>query len=414
MPGDVDGKGAKSGPLHGIRVLDLTGTLMGPYCTQIMADLGADVIKVEAQYGDTTRGLPPCAEPELGGMFMNLNRGKRSIVLNLKEPAGRDILIGLVERSDVFVHSMRGQAMRRLNLHYDVLQQIKPDLVYANLYGFGRDGPYADLPAYDDVIQAASGLAMLQGQLQNGEPAYLATAIADKVGGLTAVYAIIAALLSRARTGEGQEIEVPMFETLVAFVMTEHLSGAIFQPRLGEPVYPRIVATDRRPYRTRDGYIAVMIYNDKQWRSFFRAMNHPAWSEAPEFMSMTTRTEAIDSVYGKLAEVLLERTSAQWLELMRAAEIPAMELYTTEDLLRDEHLEAVGFWKRAAVGSGSVRYPGIPTRFSRTPGNIAFAAPRLGQDSSDILRELGLSGTDIDTLVARGIVGIAAPPDVAA
>ncbi|RYY12531.1 MAG: CoA transferase, partial [Alphaproteobacteria bacterium] len=236
----MSGKG--KGPLAGVRVLDLTSVLMGPYATQIFADLGADVVKVESPDGDTTRHLPPGKEEGQGGMFLNVNRGKRSIVLDLKQPAGREALLALARDADVFVHSMRAQAIGRLGLDYEALKVVNPRIIYANLYGFGRSGPYRDYPAYDDIVQAASGLVDLQAKLSHGQPTYLGTVVADKVTGLTGAYAIIAALFARERSGEGQEIEVPMFETLVSFTMIEHLCGSLFDPPLGPPEYPRVTA----------------------------------------------------------------------------------------------------------------------------------------------------------------------------
>ena len=267
--------GAGKGPLAGVRVLDLTSVLMGPYTTQIMADLGADVIKVESPSGDTTRSLPPGPEDDLGAMFMNVNRGKRSIVLDLKDKKGRDALLRLAKDSDVFIHSMRARAIGRLGLAYEDVKAANPDLIYANLYGYGRTGPYADYPAYDDIVQAASGIVALQASLSQGEPTYLATVVADKVAGLTAAYAIMAALFERERNGGGQEIEVPMFETLTSFSMLEHLCGAMFDPPIGPTGYPRALSPQRRPYRTSDGYIAVMIYNDRHWTNFFDAIGNP-------------------------------------------------------------------------------------------------------------------------------------------
>ena len=245
--------GRGKGPLAGVRVLDLTSVLMGPYATQIFADLGADVIKVEDPRGDTTRFLPPGPEPGRGAMFINLNRGKRSLALDLKQPAARAALLRLVKNTDVFLHSMRAGAINRLGLDYASVREANPDIIYANLYGFGRAGSYRDYPAYDDIVQAAAGLADLQSRLNGGEPAYLATVVADKVAGLTAAYAICAALYAREKGAGGQEIEVPMFETLVSFVCAEHLSGSLFDPPIGPPEYPRVVSAERRPYRTADG-----------------------------------------------------------------------------------------------------------------------------------------------------------------
>lgn len=394
--------GRLQGPLAGVRVIDLTSVLMGPYATQIFADLGADVVKVEAPDGDTTRYLPPGPDPTRGGMFLNVNRGKRSLALDLKQAPARDALLRLVESADVFVHSMRPGAIRRLGLDYPTLHAINPRLVYANLYGFGREGPYRDYPAYDDIVQAASGLVDLQARLSEGRPTYLGTVVADKVAGLTGTYAILAALFARTRTGEGQEVEVPMFETLVSFTMIEHLCGALFDPPQGPPEYPRVTATARRPYATKDGFIGVMIYNDKHWRSFFHALDDPEWTRDPMFASMRSRTENIDTVLTKLAEVMRERTTDEWLALLRAAEVPAMAIATPSDLLHDPHLEATGFWNERESEFGRLRFPGIPTRFSATPGAIGDPGPALGADSRAILAEAGLAPAAIDALLASG------------
>lgn len=394
--------GRMQGPLAGVKVVDLTSVLMGPYATQILADLGADVIKVESPDGDTTRYLPPGPDPTRGGMFLNVNRGKRSLVLDLKQPAARDALIRLIEGADVFVHSMRPGAIRRLGLDYPALHAANPRIVYANLYGFGRDGPYRDYPAYDDIVQAASGLVDLQARLSDGKPTYLGTVVADKVAGLTGVYAILAALFARTSTGAGQEVEVPMFETLVSFTMIEHLCGSLFDPPQGPPEYPRVTAVARRPYATKDGFIGVMIYNDKHWRSFFHALGDPEWTRDLMFASMRSRTENIGVVLAKLADVMLERTTEEWLALLREAEVPAMAIATPADLLHDRHLEETGFWTERDSEFGRLRFPGIPTRFSATPGAIGDPGPALGADSRAILTEAGLDGGAIDALVRTG------------
>nr|WP_314075414.1 CoA transferase [uncultured Roseococcus sp.] len=273
------------GTLAGLRVLDLTAVLMGPFCTQILADHGAEVIKVEGPEGDTTRQLPVSRAPGMGAMFFNLNRGKRGISLDLKRPEGRAALLRLAESADVFIHAMRADAMTRLGLTYADLRAVNPRIIYANMYGFSRRGPYAAWPAYDDTIQAMSGMAALQGRM-NGAPAYSATLVADKVSGLTALYAVLMALLHRNRTGEGQEIEVGMFETMANFVLTDHVNGALFDPPEGEPVYPRAASPHRRPYRTKDGWIAVLIYNDKHWRAFVELTGQPEWARDPRFSTL--------------------------------------------------------------------------------------------------------------------------------
>lgn len=396
--------GRGKGPLAGVRVLDLTSVLMGPYATQIFADLGADVIKIEGPAGDTTRFIPPGPDPSRGAMFLNVNRGKRSLALDLKQPAAREAILRLAKDADVFIHSMRAQAIARLGLDYTALAAANPRIIYANLYGYGRSGPYRDYPAYDDIVQAASGIVDLQARLSGGEPTYAATVIADKVAGLTGAYAVIAALFARERTGIGQEIEVPMFETLVSFAAVEHLCGSLFTPPLGPPEYPRATSPSRKPYKTSNGYIGVMIYNDKQWQAFFRALGDPEWSRDPMFASMRSRTENISKVLAQVALVLESRSSEEWMELFRRAEIPATPIASLQDLLHDPHLEQTGFWQEADTDMGRLRFPGIPTAFSATPGEIGDPGPALGADNTTILSESGFSDAEIAALKASGAV----------
>jgi len=389
----VAGKG--QGPLKGVRVIDLTSVLMGPYATQIFADLGADVIKVEGPEGDTTRVIPPGPAADRGAMFLHVNRGKRSVKLDLKQPAARAALLKLCEGADVFIHSMRGRAIARLGLDYDAVRAVNPRIVYANLYGFGRSGPYADYPAYDDIVQAASGIVALQAHLSGGTPTYLATVVADKVAGLTATYAVMAALFHRERIGEGQEIEVPMFETLASFAMIEHLVGALFDPPIGPPGYPRALSEARRPYATRDGHIAVMIYNDRQWRSFFDAIGNPPWSADPMFASLATRTRNIHAVLGQLAETIATRTTDEWMTLLKQAECPAMPILSLDDLMHDPHLEATGFWHEVDTPDGRMRMPAGFPRFSAAPGAPGAPGAALGEHTEEVLREAGLDDAEI-------------------
>lgn len=402
----MSGKG--KGPLAGVRVLDLTSVLMGPYATQIFADLGADVIKVESPSGDTTRFIPPGPDASRGAMFLNVNRGKRSIVLDLKQGEARAALLKMAQSADVFIHSMRSSAIGRLGLDYAALKAANPKIIYANLYGFARSGPYRDYPAYDDIVQAASGIVDLQARLSGGEPTYAATVIADKVAGLTGAYSVIAALYAREKTGIGQEIEVPMFETLVSFAMVEHLCGSLFVPPQGPPEYPRATSEARRPYRTADGYIGVMIYNDKHWRAFFDALGNPEWSQDPMFASMRSRTQNIGTVLAKVAEVIETRSTEEWVELFRQAHIPATAIKSLTDLLDDPHLVETGFWQERETPEGTLRFPGIPTTFSETPGAIGDPGPALGGESLDVLREAGFSAEEIADLQARGAVRTAA------
>jgi crotonobetainyl-CoA:carnitine CoA-transferase CaiB-like acyl-CoA transferase len=378
----------RSGPLAGVRVVDLTAMVMGPYCTQIMADLGADVIKVEPPEGDNTRYVSVGPAPGMSGVFVNVNRGKRSVVLDLRSDAGRTALRRLAGRSDVFIHSMRAKAIAKLGFDYAQVAALNPAIVYTNCYGYGRRGPDRDLTAYDDTIQAECGLPAVQ-QLLTGEASYVGTIMADKVAGLTALYATMMALFHRARTGEGQEVEVAMFETMASFMLVEHANGALFQPALGPAVYPRVVARNRRPYPTLDGHISALIYNDKQWSAFVGAVK-PAWAGDPRFATLELRARHIDTVYTLVGEILKGRTTQAWLALFRALEIPAAPIRTPDELFDNPHLNAVGLFETLDTPHGPVRFPGVPTWFSRTPGSVAAAAPELGEHTREVLEELGL------------------------
>ncbi|MFE6862047.1 CaiB/BaiF CoA transferase family protein [Nocardia sp. NPDC057668] len=383
------------GPLTGVRIVDLTAMVMGPYCTQILADMGADVIKVEPPGGDDTRRISVGPEPGLGGVFVNVNRGKRSAVLDLRTEAGCATLRGLIAGADVFIHSMRAGAIARLGFDYAAVAAINPTIVYTNCYGYGRRGPDADRTAYDDTIQAECGLPFVQEKL-TGAPGYVGSIIADKVAGLTAVYATMMALFHRERTGEGQEVEVPMFETMAAFMLVEHANGAMFDPPLSGAGYPRAVTPERKPYRTRDGHLSALVYNDKQWNAFVSAVR-PAWA-GPEYATLAQRAARIDTVYGLLSETFLERTTAEWLELLRALDIPAAPVRTLDELFDNPQLTESGFFETVDTPYGKVRFPGPPTWFSRTPGGVAGPAPRLGADTDDIVQEFGPAGELIDHL----------------
>ena len=390
---------ASQGPLVGVRVVDLTAMVMGPYCTQIMADMGADVIKVEPPEGDNTRYISVGPAPGMSGVYVNVNRGKRAIVLNLRTEEGRVALRALIKTADVFIHSMRSKAVAKLGFGYDDVAAINPAIVYTNCYGYGRRGPNRDLPAYDDTIQAECGLPAVQEQL-TGEANYVGTIMADKVAGLTALYATMMALFHRERTGEGQEVEVSMFETMASFMLVEHANGAMFDPPLGPAVYPRTVAPNRKPYRTSDGHIAALIYNDKHWNAFINAVR-PAWA-TELYATLELRANDIDTVYGLVAETMLERTTAEWMALFRELEIPAAPLNTPDALFDHPHLNAVGLFETVDTQYGPVRMPGVPTWFSRTPGRIAGPTRELGADTADVLDELGLGSTDIEPAVGSG------------
>jgi crotonobetainyl-CoA:carnitine CoA-transferase CaiB-like acyl-CoA transferase len=376
------------GPLSGIRVVDLTAMVMGPYCTQIMADMGADVIKIEPPEGDNTRNISVGPVPGMSGVFVNVNRGKRSVVLDLRSEAGKTVLRRLIEQADVFIHSMRSKAITKLGFGYQDVAAINPDIIYSNCYGYSRRGPDRDLTAYDDTIQAECGLPAVQRML-TGEANYVGTIMADKVAGLTTLYATMMALFHRERTGEGQEVEVGMFETMASFMLVEHANGAMFSPALGPAIYPRAVAPNRRPYRTKDGHISALIYNDKQWSAFVGAVR-PPWASDPLYATLELRARRIDTVYALIADTLKERTTQEWLELFRALDIPAAPLRTPDELFHNPHLNAVGFFETVDTPQGPVRFPGVPTWFSRTPGRVAGAAPELGANTREVLEELGL------------------------
>jgi crotonobetainyl-CoA:carnitine CoA-transferase CaiB-like acyl-CoA transferase len=389
----ANGRRSAKGPLAGIRVIDLTAMVMGPYCTQIMADMGADVIKVEPPDGDGTRFISVGPAPGMSGVFFNVNRGKRSIVLDLRSNEGAAALRALIKTADVFVHSMRSKAIAKLGFGYEDVAAINPKIVYTNFYGYSRRGPDKDRTAYDDTIQAECGLPAVQKML-TGEANFVGTIMADKITGLTAVYATMMALFHRERSGEGQEVEVSMFETMAAFMLVEHANGAMFTPPLGPAIYPRAVAPNRRPYRTKDGHISALIYNDKQWSAFMQAVR-PAWA-SEEYATLARRAQHINTVYALVADTMQERTSEEWLSLLGSLDIPASPIRTPAELLDNEHLKAAGFFETVESPFGPVRFPGVPTWFSRTPGAVAGAAPTLGAHTQEVLKELGLPTTASD------------------
>lgn len=398
-------------PLAGIRVLDLTSVVFGPYAAQSLADAGADVLKIEPPAGDSTRLTGPAREAGMAAIFLGVNRSKRSVVLDLKQPSARAALLALVDQADVFMHSVRPQKMAALGLDPDTLRRRNPRLVYAGLHGFGETGPYAGQPAYDDIVQGMSGLADLMAR-QTGEPRYLPTIAADKTCGLVAAQAILAALFARERTGEGQFVEIPMFESMVSFTLLEHFYGRhVGEPGPNATGYPRVLAPWRRPYRTADGHLCLMPYTDAHWQRFF-AHAYPAAVGDARFASMSARTTHIAALYALLGEIVATQSTAHWLELCQRLEIPAAPLGRLDALEDDPHLKAVDFFvdvPDAAVGSyrltrSPVRYAGV----SATPGR----PPRLGEHTRAALAEAGLSEADIAALIAEGAAVQAPVPDI--
>jgi crotonobetainyl-CoA:carnitine CoA-transferase CaiB-like acyl-CoA transferase len=379
-----------AGPLDGVRVVDMTGVGMGPWATQTLGDMGADVIKIEAEAGDVFRYVRPSHHGPMSPPFLNLNRNKRSVVLDAKTPKGLTAIQRLIARGDVFVSNVRPQAMRRLGLDYEGVRKLNPRIIYCACYGFSEDGPYAGRAAVDDIIQAASGLAWLQGYGQPA-PRYVNSIVADKLVGTTVAQAIGFALYSREETGQGQFVEVPMFETMVAFLVPEHLAGRTFDPPLGEAGYVRLLNPYRKPFKTQDGYIGVVPYNDLQWQRFFKIAGHPEMIEDPRYNSVLARSNYFHELYKFIGDTLITNTTAHWSEVFARAELPYAPVNSIDQVLDDPHLKATGFWRQVDHPTeGKLNMPGIPVKFSATPGTIRRHAPNIGEHTEEVLRELGL------------------------
>ena len=380
-----------AGPLDGIRVVDMTAVGMGPWATQMLGDMGADVIKIEApDGGDIFRHVSPQRHAGMSHAYLNLNRNKRSVVLDAKRPDQLAALLALIDRADVFVSNVRPQALERLGLDYPHLSERNPKLIYCGCYAYSEAGPYAGRGGVDDTIQAASSMAWFQGGV-DGPPKYVKSIVADKVAALWVTQSISMALFARERSGKGQAIEVPMFESLVAFMMVEHLAGRTFDPPIGPAGYNRITADSRKPFRTRDGYIAVVPYTDAQWRRFFALAGREDLAADPRFAKLTVRARNIEALYAELEPILAERTSAEWSTAFAEADLPFAPVNSVDDLLVDPHLKAVGFWHRLEHATeGALKMPGIPVNFSATPGSIRRPPPALGEHTTEVLAELGI------------------------
>jgi len=393
-----------SGPLAGVRILDLTTVQMGPWCTRIVADLGADVIKVEAPDGDSSRYTGVPRHRGMSGSFQHNARGKRSIAIDLKQPAAQQAVLRLVPTVDAFASNIRPAALARLGLDYGSVRQANPSIVYLSMVGYGSDGRYAGQPAYDDLIQAAAAIPMLL-QRSTGQPRFIPMAAIDRIVGSAAANALLAGLLARARTGIGQMIEVPMFETIAQFVLSEHMQGQTFDPPTSPAGYPRTLSPHRRPYPTRDGFIAVLPYNDGQWRRFFEIVGkaHILQSD-PRFADIASRTANIDALYEMIGEELRHRTTEAWLDLLRRHDIPCMRPHTLETLLEDPHLADAGFFRwEEHPSEGRIRTMREPSMWSETKPPTGRFAPRLGQHTREILAEAGYDADAIDALIAQQV-----------
>ena len=394
-----------TGPLAGVRVIDLTSVILGPYATQIIADLGADVVKVEPPEGDNMRHAAPMRNAGMGHIFLHLNRNKRSIVLNLKQPAGREALLRLAASSDVLVYNVRPQAMARLRLTYDDVRAVNPRIIYVGAYGFSQDGPYAAKPAYDDIIQGMVALPSIAQQAGADRPRFVPSTVADRITGLNAVNAITTALFYRERTGKGQSVEVPMFESLSQFILGDHMGGETFDPPIGPMGNPRLLAKFRNPYETRDGYLCLLIYNDKQWRNFFKLIGRDElFEDDPRFATQASRSQHFDAAYAFVADHIRTRTNAEWLAALTEADIPVMPLNSLDDLLQDRHLNETGFFSTVEHPSeGTIRSMAVPSRWSESPPGAQRPAPKLGEHTAEILREAGYSDDEIEAMRASGV-----------
>lgn len=391
------------GSLHGYRILDLTSVFLGPFATQILGDNGADVIKIEAPEGDITRDIQPARNPGMGAVLLNANRSKRGIVLDLKKPDGRDALLRLAAKADVLVYSVRPKAMERLGLGYEDIRRVNPKIVYAGVLGFRPNGPYSDKAAYDDIIQGLSGLVATQA-FTTGEPRYVPGSVVDKIVGVHLVYAITMALLHRERTGEGQQVEVPMLECMTGFNLLEHAAGMLFDPPLGEPGYARARTPYRRPYKTSDGYVCMLPYTTRHWQNFFRLIGQEDMVEDPRVTDPVLRSQSVDELYRMVAGAVASWTTKDLIAALDGVDIPAGPVHDLAEVYEDPHLKATGFIRHMEHPTeGPLVLTDVPVGFSKSPGEISRLAPRLGEHSVELLREAGYSSEEIGHLIDDGV-----------
>ena len=392
-----------AGPLTGVRVVDLTTVVMGPYATQILADFGADVIKVEPIDGDVIRQAWPFRHPGMGAIFLNVNRNKRSVALDLKKDSAREACLALARGSDVLVYNIRPQAMSRLKLGYEDIRKVNPKIIYVGCFGYSQRGPYAAKAAYDDLIQGASGLPWLLQKQGAAEPRYAPMIVADRSVGQQVASAVSAALFYREKTGKGQRVDVPMWEHLLQIVLSDHLGGYTFEPKQGEAGYIRVLTPDRRPYRTADGYVCALIYNDKQWKAFVEIIGKPGILAQPEYATQEARSKNYDRAYAMIAEEMKHRSTAFWLEALERGDIPVQRMNSLDDIVADPHLNAIGYLRTVEHPSeGRINILAVPSEWSESTPEYRRHAPRLGEHTREVLREAGLSDQKIDSLVKSG------------
>jgi crotonobetainyl-CoA:carnitine CoA-transferase CaiB-like acyl-CoA transferase len=395
---------AMKAPLEGIRVVDMTSVVVGPLCTQMLADYGADVIKIEAPPGgDIARTLAGRGvTPLMSGKFVHLNRNKRSLALDLKKPGGGEALRRLLRISDVLVWNVRPPAMARLGLSYEAVKAINPRIVYVGMFGFGQDGRYRAKPAYDSIIQGSAGVAALN-HLALGEPRYLPMVMADRSVGLIATQMILLALFRRERTGEGASIEIPMFENMAKYVLEEHMYLKTFEPPLGSAADPRLIDPNAKPLKTKDSWICISANTNAQAFAVFDAIGRPELKDDPRFNNVAARFRNVREYFAIRAEGLLQKTTAEWVEIFDRLDVPAMPYHTLDSLMEDPHLADVGFFQQVQHPTeGTIRNMRLPNKTSFPARAQLKGAPKLGQHSVEVLEEAGLSADEIAALVANG------------
>ena len=388
-------------PLDGIKIIDLTSVLYGPYATQMLADFGADVIKIEAPEGDPTRQIGPRKHANMSAGFLGVNRNKRSVVLDLKQENAREALWRLIDSADVFVHNIRPQKIEKLGFDRQQVMARNTKIVYGALNGYFESGPYGGRPAYDDVIQGESGVSAAF-SMRDGTPAYAPTVLADKSAGLVAANALTAALFQRLRQNRGVYVEVGMFESMVAYTLLEHQFGLMFNPPEGPAGYSRVISPNRKPYATRDGYICMLAYTDKQWQSFWRLAEASEHADDERFMSMSSRTQNVDALYEIAGNIIATRSTRDWLDKLTAAEIPCGPINSFDALLENEHLQTIDFYRQfmhPSEGALNILDTGIKLDDQSLP--IRHHQPKLGEHTAEVLEQAGLSPSEVEALTEQ-------------
>ena len=391
------------GSLDGIRVIDLTSVVIGPICTRTLADQGADVIKVEPPSGDLLRNLAKGGRnPGMPGKFLNFNRNKRSICLDLKKPAGADAVRKLVNNADVFVSNVRPSALARAGLDWDTLRALNPNLIYCGIVAFGEGGRYYNQPAYDPIVQSLSGIAGTF-ERAHGKPIFVPMVMSDHVTGLIAAQCIGFALYRREKTGVGETIEVPMLENMASFVMSEHMGGQTFIPAAGPTGDNRLVSPDYRPQPTKDGYITISPNTDAQAFAFFDAIGRPELKTDSRFNSPASRTAHAHDYFQVRAKGLAQRTTDEWIKLFAELDIPAARYNTIDDLFDDPHLDDVNFFTEVDHPSeGRIRMTKVPNTFGGGGRDDRRTAPLKGQHTNEVLTEIGYTKTEIEDMLSEG------------